>query len=1031
MTPEEHGSDDDSPHRLAAFIRKHQHDILAEWEQTARALPQARELYGMPLLDERGDVMGVAHVGSVTAPQFSEQDKKLFTAMATRATAAIHQHLLREQATTRARQQEAVAKLGVFALEQTELQPVMQRAVEVAAGTLGVELAKVLELQPQGRSLLLRAGVGWKPGLVGRGTVDAGTRSHAGFTLTTEQPVVVHDLRSETRFSGRALLHDHGVVSGVSVVIHAPGPDGTPYGVLGAHSRTRRTFTADDVNFLQSVANVVAAAVARNTAEQRAKLYPEQLRLLAVLADSVPVRVSYIDPQLRYRYVNRAYQSWFGVTREQVEGRHVSDLLGPDGFAQVKPRFDEALSGRTVRYEQKMDYATGARHVEATYLPDFDADGKVAGLVALVTDISARKEAERARDETARAEKQSRIDAQHALASIDALFSSSLAGLGFLDRELRYIRVNEALAAMNGSPADQHLGRTVRDVLGGQGSEVVDGIERVLRGVLETGQPLLNVEVTTASTPPRSFLANYFPVRTPDGETLGIGAAVVEITSRKRVEEALRERELRFRALADNMPQLAWMADADGNISWYNRRWFDFTGNTLEQMQGWGWTKVHHPEHVERVVEKFKRHLESGEQWEDTFPLRGLDGRYRWFLSRAYPITGEQGEVVRWFGTNTDVTEQRFLAEATRRLGESLEPEMTFRTLAELAVPQLGDCGLVDVVESSSLRRAASTCATAPPVDATVRQAIATGAPVQRGGVLSVPLRARDQVLAVFTCAFTSTEREHTAAEHELAVELARRAAYATDNATLFREAQDAIRAREEVLAVVSHDLRNPLTAVHMASALLIGRPTADAAVRRHAETINRSANRMAHLINDLLDFASIQAGRLSIEKATHDADALATEAVDAHEPAATAKGLTMERFYAVRDLHLWCDRERVLQVFGNLLGNAIKFCSPGDVITVRCERDGGSAHFSIADTGPGIPAENLPHIFQPYWSAKEHAKKGTGLGLYISKGIIAAHGGRLWVDSEPGAGTTFHITIPLEGGEAKAAPLSNSSDAR
>jgi PAS domain S-box-containing protein len=229
-----------------------------------------------------------------------------------------------------------------------------------------------------------------------------------------------------------------------------------------------------------------------------------------------------------------------------------------------------------------------------------------------------------------------------------------------------------------------------------------------------------------------------------------------------------------------------------------------------------------------------------------------------------------------------------------------------------------------------------------------------------------------------------------------------------------YEEAQRAVRMREEVLAVVSHDLRNPLGAVQMAAALLLLRLGNDPRSRKQVETIHRSATRMEHLLADLLDMASIQAGRLALERQPEDPQQILAETMEAHEPAAREKGIDIDRQCDLGDSLLHCDRERVLQVLGNLIGNAIKICRPGDSITVSCAAAGGRAVFAVSDTGPGIPEDELPHLFEPYWSAKRHAKKGTGLGLYISRGIVEAHGGRLWVESTHGNGACFYFSLPL-----------------
>ncbi len=173
------------------------------------------------------------------------------------------------------------------------------------------------------------------------------------------------------------------------------------------------------------------------------------------------------------------------------------------------------------------------------------------------------------------------------------------------------------------------------------------------------------------------FDFSYSPIYREDGVVGGVLVTVIETTEKRKAIDAFKEGEARFRTMADNISQLAWMTDEKGWIFWYNQRWFEYTGTTLEEMQGWGWQKVHHPDYVNGVVERFTAALEQAEEWEDTFPLLGIDGNYRWFLSRAVPIKDHKGQVIRWFGTNTDITE-RMQSEQSYK-----ESEYRFRTMAE------------------------------------------------------------------------------------------------------------------------------------------------------------------------------------------------------------------------------------------------------------------------------------------------------------------------------------------------------------
>jgi len=253
--------------------------------------------------------------------------------------------------------------------------------------------------------------------------------------------------------------------------------------------------------------------------------------------------------------------------------------------------------------------------------------------------------------------------------ALQLVYDTAPIGLAVLSPDCRYLQINQRLTEICGISVEDHLGKTVRECV----PALADAVEGIVASILATGQPVQGIEVgsqRTDKSEDRWWVTYWHPLRDPTGRIIGINVAAEEVTDRRRTEAALRESEVRFRELAENISQFAWTADATGWIYWYNKRWHDYTGTTLADMEGWDWQKVHHPDHVARVVERIKRSFETGAPWEDTFPLRGKDGNYPWFLSRALPIRDESGAVVRWFGTNTDVTEQ---IEAEKALKISVE----------------------------------------------------------------------------------------------------------------------------------------------------------------------------------------------------------------------------------------------------------------------------------------------------------------------------------------------------------------------
>jgi len=225
---------------------------------------------------------------------------------------------------------------------------------------------------------------------------------------------------------------------------------------------------------------------------------------------------------------------------------------------------------------------------------------------------------------------------------------------------------NRGAEDLFGWSAGEMIGKSVRIIIPDDRQAEEDAIVRqIVAGQRVSAMHTVRLRKTGARV---RVSVTVSPVRDADGRIVGASTIARDVGALELARQQLAESERRFKMLADNISQLAWIADQDGYIFWYNKRWFEYTGTTLDQMQGSGWGTVHHPDHLAEVTERWKTHLAAGLSWEDTFPLKGRDGQYRWFLSRARPIHDEAGGIVCWFGTNTDITEQRAQAESIQTL---------------------------------------------------------------------------------------------------------------------------------------------------------------------------------------------------------------------------------------------------------------------------------------------------------------------------------------------------------------------------
>jgi PAS domain S-box-containing protein len=430
----------------------------------------------------------------------------------------------------------------------------------------------------------------------------------------------------------------------------------------------------------------------------------------------------------------------------------------------------------------------------------------------------------------------------------------------------------------------------------------------------------------------------------------------------------------------------------------------------------------------------------------------------------SVPFFDPDGAVTGCKTALTDITELKraqeklkFLSQASTILASSFDYRATLAEVARLAIPVLADVCVVDLVDERGDVSRLEVAAADPKIAVQVTplrsrspradegtalgRAIRTRQPllfpevsaaalgpaqtlehellVRVGGVQSimvVPLVARDRVLGVLTLIAAGSGRRYSGRSLSTAHDLATNAAMAIDNARLYERAQQAIRAREDVLSFVSHDLRNPLMGILLTTETLLNAVHGEERRKgwKQLKRIRRGVQQMRRMIDDLLDVASLDAGRLTVKVAAHDVRRLFDDASVTLGPLAAEKRITLRFAAPPEGLMIRCDRDRFVQVLSNLIGNSIKFTPEGGSITVTASVFAAQALLTVSDTGSGISPTVRPHIFERFWQADETARKGRGLGLYITKGLVEAQGGAIWVDSPGATGTTFSFTLPL-----------------
>ena len=706
--------------------------------------------------------------------------------------------------------------------------------------------------------------------------------------------------------------------------------------------------------------------------------------------------------------INRATEKLTGYTRAEVQGTNVSRYVAGEYQEAIQEMFKEKLQGEApTTYSVEIVAKDGHRIPLEISSRLIYEDGKPIGVQGIARDITERREMERMLHLREK--------------RLSSFFAAAPAGLVILDNQLRFLKVNETLAHLIGKSPEELTSRALHEVV----PKLAPVIEPPMKRVLQSGKAVINFphkgETPAQPGVVRHLISSYFPIPALEGDSIDLAAIVVEVTDRKRAEEALRESEERLNSILNSLSDVVWSMTPDRSRVLYlnpaTERVYGRKVRDFYEDPGL-WIAMAHPDDRQSLVDSFPRLLKAGAV-DQEFRILRPDGEVRWLYDRSRAIRNSKGEVIRLDGISTDITERKLTEEGLKlyrevfsRSNEAVaildseyhyvEQNEAYRNLLGYSDEELRQLTPAEIMGGQTF---AESCGRVHQMSSHRGEAIfktRSGKKLNVGLSAFTILNAAGQV-GYYVCLVRDiTAQKRTEQERQNA-----------------REAAEAAnRAKSEFLANMSHEIRTPLNGVLGMTELALNTKLTEEQ-REYLALVKTSGEALLTVINDILDFSKIEAGRLDINPVDFElrdalGDTLKTLALRAHE-----KGLELALHVAPEvPYRVKGDPTRLRQIVVNLVGNAVKFTDQGEVVLHAAVKSHTSEefilHFTVTDTGIGIPSEKQRMIFAPFTQADSSATRrygGTGLGLAISRQLSELMGGRLWVESKVGEGSSFHFT--------------------